>query len=450
MTKSRKSTWIVFALLAVCVCGFCLGQEVSSVNQAIDLPTTSALVSDTPSKWDEERGALIVEQPHLSKEGKGYRGTLWLDGAPIQITPETRLLSAPASTTFRFLLFRGWHVRPWYHDKAKVPFSDALLAPNTWAIYHPGDTADGRLAATQLRLWPNQIGAQKQAYLDMYAAQVQPPDYAKRIAGVIRYKKNAPIKILPDHGVQDWVTQLGMQLVPPYQKALPDTDPTKIHFRFLVVYPFTSTSKNYLMDINGAALGHGMVAFWDYRSPKKGSMVEDVLAMPDGTILIPSVALARMSTTSEVAALLSYAVTSIVQQQGYITWSMATRLIGHPLIAGNGDPSFLSELLQWQDDQVVRIGIRQMFLAGYDIRDAPFVWAIAEGRPLHHPMLDRAQYDKDTPWYATYASSCISLYYSNVDYSKLKRGEADYQEFLGELRKAAPEAFSDHVLPTNP
>ena len=50
------------------------------------------------------------------------------------------------------------------------------------------------------------------------------------------------------------------------------------------------------------------------------------------------------------------------------------------------------------------------------------------------------------PWYATYAFNCISQLYPDVDYSKLKRGEREYQQFKEQLRKADPAAFADAQL----
>ncbi len=46
------------------------------------------------------------------------------------------------------------------------------------------------------------------------------------------------------------------------------------------------------------------------------------------------------------------------------------------------------------------------------------------------------------PWYATYGFNYISQLYPDVDYSKLKRGEKEYAQFLDELRRADPEAFA--------
>ena len=102
----------------------------------------------------------------------------------------------------------------------------------------------------------------------------------------------------------------------------------------------------------------------------------------------------------------------------------------------------LCAFLTRQNEQSIRIGIRQMYLAGYDIREAPYAWAVAQGKPVSNPVIDSKEPDKEIPWYAAYAFDYISKYYRDVDYSKLKRGEREYQQFLQELRKADPEAFA--------
>ena len=79
-----------------------------------------------------------------------------------------------------------------------------------------------------------------------------------------------------------------------------------------------------------------------------------------------------------------------------------------------------------------------MYLAGYDIREAPYAWAVAQGKPVQNPIINSKHPDQEIPWYAAYAFNYISHYYSDVDYSKLKRGEREYQQFLQELYKADP------------
>ena len=89
-------------------------------------------------------------------------------------------------------------------------------------------------------------------------------------------------------------------------------------------------------------------------------------------------------------------------------------------------------------EETLRLGIPQMYLAGYDIREAPYAWAVAQGKPVNNPVINSKHPDKEIPWYAAYAFNYISQYSKDVDYSKLKRGRAEYQQFLHELYEADP------------
>jgi hypothetical protein len=60
------------------------------------------------------------------------------------------------------------------------------------------------------------------------------------------------------------------------------------------------------------------------------------------------------------------------------------------------------------------------------------------GKPVSNPILNSKHPDQEIPWYAAYAFNYISHYYQDVDYSKLKRGQREYQQFLQELYKADP------------
>ena len=56
-------------------------------------------------------------------------------------------------------------------------------------------------------------------------------------------------------------------------------------------------------------------------------------------------------------------------------------------------------------------------------------------------MTDPKDPNTDVPWDTAYSFDYISQYYKDVDYSKLKKGDAEYAQFLDELRKADPKAF---------
>ncbi len=389
-----------------------------------------------------ERETLIEETPMVRPSARGWSGKLWVDGYPMTVTPKTKLLSTHDSQIPAHLLagVSPSHTRE-YSKSVHEFTSSSLLKPNTWATYHVTRAADGTITAMQLWFWPNQADATGEEFLRMFTAKIETPCYSKHIPGSIQYKYGSPIQILPYQGVQNYVSQLGMTLVPQYQKELPANDPTKIDFHFYVIHPFIATPGNHLVELDGGLQGVKVFIgnHYRYNRPKYNTIVQNVIAMPNGKVLIPDVLLARMQNEAQVAALLSYAITSIAQWQAYY----ARPSITSPRVRQFGmNYANVYLFARTQDEQLLRIGIRQMYLEGYDIREAPFAWAVAQGKPVSNPVINSKHPDKEIPWYAAYAFNYISRYYKDVDYSKLKRGRREYQQFLQELRKADPEAFA--------
>ncbi len=370
--------------------------------------------------------AIIEEQPELKNKAGGWNGILWVDGYPMIITPHTRMLTAPASTSLHYMY--SYNISHDYITHSKIHLKDTpalssdLLRENNCVTYHAVYRQDGSLTAENLRFWPNHVDAKEKRYWNIFKARIVNSDYKKHIPGSIQLKggllrRGPMLTILPDRTIQDWVSNLGMALVPQYQRNLPDTDATKVHFRFYVVKSFGSALNGYLKIIDGAVL----------RS------YDDVLvALPNGIMLIPDSALEKLGNKAELVAILEYAISSILQKQAYVDYFLYVDAKYSETVEHPAGPGF------WRTEQQLRIGIRQMYLAGYDIREAPFAWAVAQGKPANNPVIDSKHPDKEIPWYAAYAFNYISHYYSDVDYSKLKRGEKEYQQFLQELYKADP------------
>jgi len=390
------------------------------------------------SKLSIKRVVMLEEKPKIYRGTEGRHGNLSIDGYPMMITPETALRATSNSQSAAFPGFSG-----------KNPFPSSLLQPNIWVAYRSTISTNQTIVAKKLYCLPNQMYPSEKKFLRNFTPKIEYPDYIKQIPGSIQYKHGDAIKILPNRKVQEFISRLGMDLVPEYQKGLKANDPTKIDFHFYVVYPFIHTGKSSLMEINGGVSGKfDKLIFASHlvlNTPKPGSPVEDIIGMPDGTIIIPDIVLPRLNSGGQLAALLSYAVTSIVQKQAYYIWDINPQTLS--LLTENTNPFSLSihsfrKLCKYfaypQDEQLLRIGIRQMYLAGYDIREAPFAWAVAQGKPVNNPVIDSKHPDKEIPWYAAYAFNYISHYYQDVDYSKLKRGEREYQQFLQELYKADP------------
>jgi hypothetical protein len=394
--------------------------------------------------------AILEEEPMVQHKAGNWNGTLWVDGYPVAIT-SAEMLAAQKYTNIRYAW--PWRTSNLYTVPPEFSENDThvpslrLLQENSCVVYNLAYKQDGNLAATALRIWPNYLDAKEKMFLvDAFKARIVDPDYKQHISGSIHFSRHLSYKeyiigdihidrhlfgrsgqtlaILPDQTVQNWVSNLGMELVPQYQKQLPDTSATKIHFKFYVVSPLGNSLNQYLRVFDGIEfINHDGAAF---------------IAMPNGVILVPDNVLGNLHNKSQLVANLEYAISSVLQKQLYTQWVATT----------TENPYVLYPFVAYRREQALRIGIRQMYLAGYDIREAPFAWAVAQGKPVNNPIINSKHPDQEIPWYAAYAFNYISHYYQDVDYSKLKRGEREYQQFLQELYKADPSLPRPASSPT--
>jgi hypothetical protein len=383
-----------------------------------------------------EDGVVLEEAPDLSGSKQQGGEKIWMDGYPVTITPQTILTREPDDTKFRF---RFHFTRIMAHAELRSehfpPLSPATMPrENTCVLFHANRTPSGAIIATKLQFWPNWVDTDEKRYNGNFIMAVRQPDYSKMTPGIIQFKGAKPIVMLPSKTIQEFVSNLGLTLVPAYQKQLPESDETKVHFHFYAVHAFPARLGAYFVEANGV-MPEYQVLHWgwhsnaSYSKPSMHDYVHTIVAAPDGTILIPDVMLAGLQNEAQLATLISSAITSVLQKQGYRAWPRHL----YPVMDVE-----LWNLGSWQSEQALRIGIRQMYLAGYDIREAPFAWAVAQGKPVNNPVINSKHPDKEIPWYAAYAFNYISQYYKDVDYSKLKRGRKEYQKFLKELYKADP------------
>lgn len=420
-----------------------LAGEVPSHGQ---FAATSITVCNIQSGPTFEGGALLQEPP---TSNHGLISAVWIDGYPLKFTPDTRMLSAPSDTiftsnlntlSFDFPLIIRSKIKP-HHTQTIAPA--VLIHPDSWAVYHATFATEGHITANRIRIWPNEMAPKEERYIRQFVPTIVLPQYTRDIPGTIKYGKATPIAIIPDQKVQELVSRLGTELIPPFWKAAQRAKSGKISFRFYVVRSFPARLGSYYVETTGFMPRYELL-LWNrqsqfyYRKPAPGSIASEVIASPDGTILVPDGVLRTLQDQAQLAALLSYAITSVIQAQGF--HGSPAYLVPNSLERASGiDDIRISAMVGlWQNEQALRIGIRQMYLAGYDIREAPFAWTVAEGHPIDNPLMDAKHPDDEIPGYAAYAFNYISQYYKNVDYSKLKRGRAEYQQFLKELYKADP------------
>ncbi len=369
-----------------------------------------------------ESSAVIGEQPELQHNADGWKGSLWLDGYPMTVTPQTKLLAAPANARLHYSWSKTTGIletKPTRkHGSSQILFHESLSRPNACVQYVGTSDVDGKILANQLAFWPNHIGKKEHKYASWFVASIVPPNYQKRMTGGIYFKKifkpGNVINIVPDQEAQKWVSKIGRSMVPQFQRSMSDSDPDKIRFQFYITGQF-----KYQKDL--VRLTHA--------GESKHIADNNIIALPDGIILVPATTLAHLQNSAQLAALMSAAVAAVLQKQAYLYIFLNVQVA---INASNKATTFM------QEQQALRIGIRQMYLAGYDIREAPYAWAVAQGKSVENPIINSKHPDQEIPWYAAYAFNYISHYYQDVDYSKLKRGEKEYQQFLQELYKADP------------
>jgi hypothetical protein len=384
----------------------------------------------------------------------------WLDGYPVAISSQSMLVSEPFGSVID-LRFNRRSVEPSVAlaskgknlDESSLPLraNDLVLLDAQWSDISSDETSrsDGNvLVAEKVTYMSQYVADSEHAFRAQFAPTVSLPNYQRQSVGTIQYPGAPAIRIVPNHSIQDWIQNLGNSLTPKFERNLANSDPTKFHLSFYIVHTFPSRLGEFFVQDTPMTPQYQLL-HWDkdavgyYKTPAKEAIVSWIISSPDGTVLIPDRVLPMFTNVAEIATMLSAAITAVLQKQEYQTWPPILVPNTFKRNAIRGSQTERLSINEWQNTQAIRVGIRQMFLAGYDIRQAPFAWAIALKQPVVNPMREEKYPDDKIPWYSSYAFSYVSQYYSDVDYSKLKRGEAEYQQFLGELRKADPEAFSE-------
>ena len=369
--------------------------------------------------------AVAEEQSDSDKSISVSKHSLWIDGYPMIITPQTSLHFSSENAKPKYYLSRKYGtvgIHTIFTPHGKQHLTEFTFRPDSRVQYGATFNSSECMVATEITAWPNFIDTKERKYLNAFAAEVLPPDYGNQTSGKIYFphifKVGIFVSIVPSMPVQKWVSNVGRKAIPGYWLNTTGSGQGNIRFRFFVI------KKSKYTDV---------LSRITHNDESKDVDDSGIIALPNGNILIPTAFLVHLKNSSQLAFLLSSAVASVIQQHAYLFASFNIQ---------EAIRSTIKATMLMQEQQSLRLGIRQMYLAGYDIREAPYAWAVAQGKPVNNPVIDSKDPDKEIPWYAAYAFDYISKYYRDVDYSKLKRGEREYQQFLQELRKADPEAFA--------
>ena len=236
------------------------------------------------------------------------------------------------------------------------PNSVAAVVPGDWIEYKGKQRADGIIVAESAKLSRTYVSNSDEKLHKKYDF-VDPNDTTKGVRVL-----TGTIRPYPDAAMRARVNAIGDKLVPAYQRALPDTDPAKINFRFLVV------DKKH----------------W-----------HDALTLPGGIILVPRQVVERMQNDSQLATVLADNISCLLEKQPDRDLPASVELtavgVGADFVgifvpgvglAATAAGISEEEMVIKAEQQSGRVSLGLLRDAGYDINQAPVAWwLLAASKP---------------------------------------------------------------------
>ena len=314
--------------------------------------------------FEERKGQSVI----LGLSGSGAQRLILADGYRIRITPDTQV---DPSTSLQSL---------------------EAMKPGQWIEYHGKLGQDGVVTATRFRLLTAYTPRQRAiSYFNLLPTadkddnarhpvqSTTPNNRESDGTAMTEDRKLGDDRLVrADLPLQQRIHNLGLSLVPAYQRQLAEDDPAKIHFRFFVIEE---------REASAAA------------------------CFPDGIILIPRLAIERLGTDERIAVVLAAGVAWQLHAQANdpLLENLRTRAVLAATTAASlslGPYGLVTEIgLQVQDkrmqrrlsQQLARLSLALLADAGYDPHLAPEIW-----RDLYNRHPEKGTAKSSYPAYALY------------------------------------------------
>jgi len=384
----------------------------------------------------------------LLQTESGWRGLIAADGRRVRIEPDTKVLFRVNQSGKKQVQVqekadrenkkhelnpenKDWYKesksrgdRSWssesdakFVDEEFVPLTSlADVGPGTIMTYHGREQADGTVLASKVEFTRNEM---EKAEFDLWKrvkVKETPFNFEANKPGELKVGSDK-YKVVPNQEVQDYVNRLGQSLVPEYQKALPESNPQKIHFQFRVVQAKSFNASCY----------------------------------PSGMIIIHSDVFQLLENEAQLAAVLAHEIAHATQEHAYREMQHNKKrrtalAIGSLVAAGMGYYS-VSRILtmvntamiqgygRTLENQSDRLALQYMADAGYDLREAPRVWklvAISEG---YGPTFYWSSHD-NAPERRSFMMVTIRNSFSTLNLSSFKKNEDSFQRIAKLVREA--------------
>lgn len=246
--------------------------------------------------------------------------------------------------------------------------------PNLWIKYSGEQQTDGTVLVREAELRENVVVAGEgklREKNDYDPAAVDPDSHQSTASRLFLGVKVKQIPPWPDPAMQDRVERIGRRLIPAYQRALPNSDATKINFRFQVV-----DEKN----------------------------LKDALTLPNGIIVLPHQIVERLENDSQLATVLADNIATAIEKQSFRSVPAVHKMKaaeiagaagglfvpGLSVATSIGNYSVVQHLLALAEQQSGRVSLGYLHDAGFDMAEAPRTWWLLKTKPgklLAQPML---------------------------------------------------------------
>ncbi|MEA2175464.1 MAG: hypothetical protein QOD00_3056 [Blastocatellia bacterium] len=347
----------------------------------------------------QKQRVILDRKPEtIERVGQNWRALMLADGRRIRIEPLTQVTFALSRMEKEYL---EREARQKGADKPPGSFhalsSLDEVGPGVLMTYEGIVAPDGSVTAASAEFMRNGFEKDEDAVRDIFRAHAKLPEYDKGKAGKLTMQLGVlPVdfKIVPSQLAQDYINKLGQSLIPASQRALPDSDPTKVPFKFFII---------------------------EFKEPI-------VLGLSHGEVAVTTAMLNLLENEAQLASLISKEVAHVVQKHQYWQFTESKQKRMSMVFGRTGSYSHLNER------QADRLGLQYMTAAGYDPREALRAWAlIASKHASDSDTISRAAEHR------SYLMLELKNNYANYDYGAAKKNQDELKKIADLLNSTSSE-----------
>ncbi len=387
-----------------------------SVDEAGDLSARSIKV-DLEQFRAQKQTAILAQPPvGVSQTAAGWTGVFLVDGQRIQVTPATQVvfqLTRREKSLAKKAKSRG------DEEPAFEPLRSLADVTIGMAMTYEGKRdREGTIIATRVEFAHNDLESGEKRMWDSLKVSDRGFDDVKALAGDLRINQVGRFKTVPDRQVQDYVNRIGHQLIPEYQRNLPEAGSGKIPFRFYVVE----------------------------------NRVPNAFALPNGIVVIHSSMFDVLENEAQFAAIVGHEIAHAIQehtwrQQQYQKGKRMALAIGAAIASAYRQNGIANALTLVQaamqngyarslENQSDRLGLEYMVNAGYDPREAPRVWKVMTKKMGDTPTDFFWSNHDNNSTRRSYLMNELKNNYSRLDYSKFQTNDSAFADIASRVRSA--------------